>query len=93
MLEQRHGAIAVLHIGRVDEQLERAPVGIHHGMALAPHHLLANLRAAGLEIHFCGVAMKGNRVARDAYSSIQVGAGALAMLATLQLREIAMTLD
>jgi len=27
LLEQRHGAIAVLHIGRVDEQLERAPVG------------------------------------------------------------------
>ena len=30
----------------MDEQLERAPVGIHHGMALAPHHLLARIIAA-----------------------------------------------
>src|SRR3546814_8306225 len=36
----------VLHVGRVNEQREYAPVGIHHGMTLAPHHLLAGIIAA-----------------------------------------------
>ena len=46
LLEQWHRAVAILHIGRVDEQCERTSVGIDHGVALAPHHLLARVVAA-----------------------------------------------
>src|SRR3546814_449919 len=46
LLKQRHRAVAVLHVGRVNEQREYAPVGIHHGMTLAPHHLHAGIIAA-----------------------------------------------
>ena len=36
LLEQRHRAVAILHISRVDQQFERASIGVDHGMTLAP---------------------------------------------------------
>lgn len=36
-----HGAIAVLHVGRMDEQFERSTIGIDHGMTLSPFDLLS----------------------------------------------------
>ncbi len=44
--QQRDGAVAVLHRGRVALQDQRAAVGVHHGVALAPPHLLARVVAA-----------------------------------------------
>jgi hypothetical protein len=46
-LEQRHGAIAILNVGRVHEEFERPSVGIDHGMAFTAHHLLSRIVAAG----------------------------------------------
>ena len=45
LFEQRHRAITILHVSRMDEKCERTSVGIDHGMALAPHHLLAGIVA------------------------------------------------
>ena len=45
LLEERHRAVAILHVGRVDEQFEHAPIGVDHGMTLATHHLLAGIVA------------------------------------------------
>ena len=40
-LQQRHGAVAVLHRGRADLDDKQPPVRVHHGVTLAPLHLLA----------------------------------------------------
>src|SRR3546814_3930753 len=65
LLKQRHRAVAVLHVGRVNEQREYAPVGIHHGMTLSPHHPLAGIiaaRAAGFgRLHALAVAAELGR--------------------------------
>jgi hypothetical protein len=45
LLEQRHCAITILHVGRVGKKTERTPVGIDHDMALASHHLFAGVVA------------------------------------------------
>ena len=42
-LEQRHGAIAVLDVGGMHEEFERATTGIDHGIALTAHDLLARV--------------------------------------------------
>src|SRR3546814_5354780 len=41
LLEQGHRAIAVLHIGRMDQYDKGATIGIDHCMAFASHGLLA----------------------------------------------------
>src|SRR3546814_175005 len=41
LLEQGHRAIAVLHIGRMDQYDKGAPIGIDHCMAFASNGLLA----------------------------------------------------
>src|SRR3546814_10097458 len=41
LLEQGHRAIAVLHIGRMDQYDKGATIGIDHRMAFASHGLLA----------------------------------------------------
>src|SRR3546814_2241760 len=41
LLEQGHRAIAVLHIGRMDQYDQGATIGIDHCMAFASHGLLA----------------------------------------------------
>ena len=42
-LEQRHRTVAVLHVGRVDEQAERSTIGVDHGVALAAKDLLRRI--------------------------------------------------
>jgi hypothetical protein len=45
-LEQRDGAVAVLQIGAVGLQHERAAVGVDRGVTLAAFNLLAGVIAA-----------------------------------------------
>lgn len=44
--EQGHRAVVVLHISAMDQQFKRATIGIDHGVALAPHDLLARILSA-----------------------------------------------
>jgi len=43
---QRRGAVAVLNVGRMVVQRQPAPVGVHHGVAVAALDLLAGVLAA-----------------------------------------------
>jgi len=42
-LEHWHGTVAVLHVGGLDQQFQRAAIGVDHVMALAPFDLLAGI--------------------------------------------------
>src|SRR5580658_4501733 len=45
-LKQRHGAIAILHRGRMDLERERPAVGINQGVTLAAFDLFAGVEAS-----------------------------------------------
>src|SRR3546814_19264241 len=46
LLKQRHRAVEVLHVGRVHEQREYAPVCFLHRMTLASHYLPSRIISA-----------------------------------------------
>jgi hypothetical protein len=45
-LERWHGAIAILHIGGVDEQAEQPTIGVDHGKALTAEDLFGGIDTA-----------------------------------------------
>jgi hypothetical protein len=46
-LEQGHGTIAVLHVGRMHQQFECPAIGVDHGVALAPFTFLPASKPRG----------------------------------------------